>query len=318
MFFVILFLAIGVLALYKGASLLVSYASSLAAKLGVSTAVIGLSVVALAGILPELSIGITASFSGGNDLIIGNAIGSSILKVAFVFGLAAMVSPIKIQSSTLRHEFPWLMLAAVLIYFLAFDLTISRGDAVILILLGIAFQWYSIRTSKAEMRKELGTQKHARRSREAIKTGRTWTKIALGLLLIVLGAKLFVDSSLALAVQFGVSELLIGILVIAIGASVPELVISLVSAVKHQPGLGIGNIIGSNVMNIHVVVGIAALISPLAIHPDLLIMDFPAFIFATILAAVFFKSSHKLSRFEGGVLVLGYLLYVVYSIKFWG
>ncbi|MDZ4221798.1 MAG: hypothetical protein U1C18_02890, partial [Patescibacteria group bacterium] len=225
-FFVVLFLVIGILALYKGADLLVSYSSMLAAKIGVSTAVVGLSVVALAGILPELSIGITASFSGGNDLIIGNAIGSSILKVAFVFGLAAMIAPIKIQLSTLKHEFPWLMLAAVLIYFLAFDLAISRVDGIILILLGIAFQWYSIHISKAETRKGLGAQKHARKSTRALKTGRTWTKVVLGLVLIVLGAKLFVDSSLALAVQFNVSELLIGILVIAIGASIPELVIS--------------------------------------------------------------------------------------------
>ncbi len=318
MFFVILFLAIGVLALYKGADLLVSYASSLAAKMGVSTAVVGLSVVTLGGIMPELSIGITASLASGTDLIIGNALGSSILKLALVFGLAAIVAPIKIQASTLKHEFPWVMLAAVLIYFLAFDLLISRGDAIILILLGIAFQWYSIRTSHAEMRKTLGKHKHQRRKEEALRTARAWARIALGLILIILGAKLFVDSSLALAEQFHVSELLVGILVIAIGASVPELVVTLVSAVKHQPGIGIGNIIGSNVMNIHLVVGVAALIKPLEIHPDLLIMDFPAFIFAAILVAALFKSHHKLTRFEGAVLVMGYLLYAMYSIKFWG
>lgn len=317
-FFAILFLAIGVLALYKGADLLVSYASSMAAKMGVSTAVVGLSVVTLGGIMPELSIGITASLAGGSDLIIGNAIGSSILKLAFVFGLAAMIAPIKIQGSTLKHEFPWVMLASVLIYFLAFDLVISRGDAIILIVLGIAFQWYSIRTSHQEMRTALGKTKHARRKKEALKTSRAWARIALGLVLIILGAKLFVDSSLALAAQFNVSELLVGILVIAIGASVPELVVTLVSAVRHQPGIGIGNVIGSNVMNIHLVVGVAALIKPLGIHPDLLVMDFPAFIFAAILVAVLFKSHHKLTRFEGAVLVFGYLLYAVYSIKFWG
>ncbi|OJI06296.1 hypothetical protein BK004_04345 [bacterium CG10_46_32] len=317
-FFVVLFLVIGVLALYKGADLLVSQSSALAAKMGVSTAVVGLSVVALGGIMPELSIGIAASFGHANDLIIGNAIGSSILKLALVFGVAAIIAPIKIQESTLKHEFPWVLLASVLIYFLAFDLTISRGDAMILILLGIAFQWYSIWHSKKEMQKELGKQKHKRRSRAALKTGRAWVKIVLGLVLIILGAKLFVDSSLALALYFHISELLIGVLVIAIGASIPELVVTLVSAIKHQPGLGIGNIIGSNVMNIHVVVGVAALISPLSIHPDLLIMDFPTLIFTAILVAVLFKSSHRLSRFEGVVLVMGYLLYVVYSIKFWG
>ncbi len=317
-FFAILFLALGVLALYKGALLLVSRASSLAAKMGVRTAVVGLSVVTLGGITPELSIGITASLAQANDLIIGNAIGSSILKLALVFGVAAAIAPLRIHASTLKHEFPWVMLAAVLIYFLAFDLEISRGDAIILILLGIAFQWYSIHRSHAEMRKELGAHKHARRKKEALKTGRAWVRIALGLILIILGAKLFVDSSLALAAQFGVSELLVGILVIAVGASIPELVVTLVSAAKHQPGIGIGNVIGSNVMNIHLVVGIAALISPIAINPDLLVLDFPAFIFAAILVAALFKSHHTLTRFEGAVLVMGYLLYAVYSVKFWG
>jgi len=308
---------VGVFALYKGADLLIDHSSSLAAKFGVSTLVIGITVITIGGIMPELSIGITSSFAGANDLIIGNALGSSILKLGFVLGLAALIAPISIKESTLKHEFPWLMLAASLIYLLAFDLVISRGDAVILIILGIAFQWYSIRTSQKEMLEELGKQKYKKRKEQVIRTGKTWTKIVLGLLLVIIGAKLFVDSSLAFAIEFDISQLLVGIIIIAIGTSIPELVVTTLSAARHEPAVGIGNIIGSNVMNIHLVVGIAALIHPLAIHPDLLIFDFPMFIFFTILVSVLFKSSHRLSRFEGTVLLAGYAMYFVYSIKFW-
>ncbi|PJC40931.1 MAG: hypothetical protein CO042_01135 [Parcubacteria group bacterium CG_4_9_14_0_2_um_filter_41_8] len=317
-FFVILFLLIGVLALYKGADLMIDHSSALATKFGVSTVVIGITVITLGSIMPELSIAITSSLSNANDLIIGNALGSSILKLGFIFGLAAIISPISIKESTLKHEFPWIMLASVLIFFLAFDLTISRGDAMLLIALGILFQWYSVKVSQREVLEDIGKHKMKKRKKKAMKSSKAWIKIIIGLLLIIGGAKLFVDSSLAIALWLGVSQLFVGIIIIAIGASIPEFMVTIMSAVRHHPGLGIGNIIGSNVMNVHLVVGIAALIKPLKIHPDLLIFDFPAFIFFAILAAVMFKSSHKLSRFEGGVLVVGYILYFIYSVKFWG
>jgi cation:H+ antiporter len=317
LFFIILFLLLGGLALYKGADLLIGVSSSIAAKMGVSTVVVGLSVVAIGGIMPELSIGINASLAGANDLIIGNALGSSVLKLGLVFGIAALISPMTVQSSTLKHEFPWLGLAAVLIYLLAFDLSISRGDALILILLGIAFQWYSIRVSQREVLHEIGKQKQQERKEEVLRTRRSWFKIVLALALIILGAKLFVESSLYIAGAFGISELLAGIIIIALGTSIPELAVTVLASARHTPSIGIGNIIGSNVMNIHAVVGIAALIRPISIHPDLLIFDFPVFIFFTILISVLFASSHRLTRLEGGLLVVGYLGYVVYSIKFW-
>lgn len=316
--FVVLFLIIGALALYKGADLVVDYSSQLAAKLGVSTLVIGLTVITLGGIMPELSIGITSSLAKANDLIIGNALGSSILKLGLIFGVAAIISPINIKDSTLKHEFPWVILAAVLIFFLAFDLTISRGDAIILILLGIVFQAYSIHVSQREMLKNIGKQKVASRKKKAMRSPKYWVRIALGVVLIICGAKLFVDSSLAIAQALEIPELFIGIFVIAVGVSIPEFMVAIMSSLRHHPGLGIGNIVGSSVMNVHFVVGIAALIHPLEIRPDLLILDFPMFIFFSILAAVLFKSSHKLSRIEGGVLVAGYFLYLIYNIGFWG
>ena len=136
-FLIILFLVIGMLALYKGADLLVKNASELAAKLGISTVVVGLTVVTIGTIMPEFIVAITSSLKGANDLIIGNALGTTMFSFGLILGLAALINPLAIKDSVLKHEFPWIGLYAVVIYLLAFDLVISRGDAVILILLGI-------------------------------------------------------------------------------------------------------------------------------------------------------------------------------------
>ncbi|MEK7164380.1 MAG: calcium/sodium antiporter [Patescibacteria group bacterium] len=317
-FLLVVLLMIGGWALYKGADLIVDHASHLAAKLGVSTAVVGLTGVALAGVLPEFSIGITSALANANDLIIGNALGSSVLKLALVLGLAALIYPLAIQTSILRHEIPWLLLATVFVFFLAWDLTISRNDGLMLIILAVGFEWYCIRTARRDLLLEVGQRQVVLNRRRPLERGRVWLKIALGLLLIILGAKLFVDSSLSLAHYWGVSQLFVGMLVIALGTSLPELVVTIMAAVRHQAALGIGNIIGSNVMNIFLVVGATALINPLRVHPDLLIFDFPMLIFFTLLASLMFKSHHRLTRLEGAFLVLGYVVYFVYSVKFWG
>jgi len=315
--FTVFFLIIGIVALYKGSDLIIDNSSRLAARLGVSTVVVGLTVVTLGGITPELSIATTSYFSDASDLIIGNVLGSSILKLGLVFGLAAMISPMSIKESTLRREFPWIILASVLIFLLAYDLTIGRLDAVFLIALGIIFQVYSVKVSQREVLEDIGEKKKEKKKKKTLKSYSCWIKIIIGLVLITLGAKLFVSSSLAIATALSVSEILVGIIIVAFGASLPEFVVTIMSAVRHQSGLGIGNIIGSNVMNVHLVAGVAALIRPLKIHPDLIIFDFPMFVFFSVLTAVLFKSSHKLSRFEGGLLVFGYMLYAIFSVKLW-
>ncbi len=304
-------------ALYKGADLLIDHASSLAARMGVSTVVIGLTVVSVGTILPELFVALNASIQGANDVIIGNALGTTIFNFGMILGIAALMNPIAIQDSVLKHEFPWVMLYAVVIYFLAFDLVISRGDALILLLLAVAFIWFSVTQSQKDVLEELGKTKTKQRKKAVLKTSKSWLKIGLGLLLIVGGAKLFVDSALAFASFLGVSELLAGLLIVAIGTSLPELVTTIMASARHQPAVGVGNIIGASTMNIFLIVGLAALIRPISIHPDMLVFDFPMVIFFTILISVLFKSSHKLSRFEGALLVAGYIMYFVYSIKFW-
>ncbi len=316
-FFVILFLVIGILALYKGADLLVGHASNLAAKLGISTVVVGLTVVTIGTTMPELIVAITSSINGANDLIIGNALGTTAFSFGLILGLAALINPIAIKDSVLKNEFPWVMLYAVVIYLLAFDLTISRGDAVLLILLAIGFVWYSVSQSQKTVLEELGMQRVKSRAKKSMKTSKAWFRVILGILLIIGGAKLFVDSALSVAEIFNVSQFLVGLLVIAIGTSLPEMVTTIMAAARHQPAVGVGNIIGSTTMNVFLIIGIASFIRPITIHPDMLIFDFPIVIFFTILISVLFASSHRLTRFEGGLLVFGYVMYVVYSIKFW-
>tara|TARA_Y100000310_G_C20684739_1_gene818209 strand:+ start:2618 stop:3577 length:960 start_codon:yes stop_codon:yes gene_type:complete len=316
-FFVILFLIIGIIALWKGADLLVKYASQLAARLGVSTIVVGLTLVTFGTVLPEFTVAIISSINNANDLIIGNALGTTAFSFGLILGLAALINPIAIKDSTLKHQFPWIGLYAVVIYLLAFDLTISRPDGVLLLLLGAAFVWYAIYKSKLEKIKEKGKQSVRRVQKKTLTTGKSWIKIIIGILLVVGGAKLLIDSALGLAQSFGASELIMGILVVAIGTSLPELVTMIMAAHRHEPAVGVGNVIGSATMNVFAIVGVASLIRPISIHPDMLIFDFPAVIFFVILISVFFASSHRLTRFEGALLIVGYIGYVIYSLKFW-
>ena len=140
----------------------------------------------------------------------------------------------------------------------------------------------------------------------------------MGLVLVVLGAKLFVDSAMALAGKLGVSELLIGILIIAIGTSLPELATTLIASWRRKAEIGVGNVIGANTLNVFFILGAAALIKPIVVHPDLYIFDFPMVIFFAILVSLLFKTHHRLSRLEGVALIMGYMFYLIYSIKFWG
>lgn len=304
---------IGVLGLFKGAALIVTNASCLAAKLGVSSLIIGSCVIAFGTIMPELVVVITSSLKGFSDLVVGNALGTTIFNIGMVLGLAAIVNPISIQKSVLRHEFPWFLLYAVVIYALAYDLLISRQDAIILLALAVLFVWYSVKFSHREVLNALGV-KH----RKTLPPQCSWPKLFLGLALVVLGAKLFVDSAAILAAKLGVSELLIGILIVAIGTSLPELATAVVSSARHKAQVGVGNVIGANTLNVFFILGIAALIKPIPIHPDLYVFDFPMVIFFAILVSLLFKTHHRLSRFEGVVLVVGYIFYLIYSIKFWG
>lgn len=300
---------LGVAALFKGADLVVDHSSSLAAKWGVSVVGIGLSVVALATVMPELTVAIMSSLRGASDLVIGNALGTTIFNIGIVLGIAALVNPIYIHKSTLQHEVPFFFLYAVVIFFMAYDLVISRSDALVLIVLAVLFVWYSIHESRHTFVSQFGS---------GFVRSHSWPYIFLGLGLVVLGAKLFVNSSLVLAAKFGLSEFLVGVIVVAIATSLPELLTTVMASARHKAEVGIGNIIGANTLNVFFILGVAAFIHPIRIHPDLLIFDFPMVIFFAIIISMMLKTSHRLTRLEGAFLVAGYIMYFVYSIKFWG
>ena len=317
-YWTILLLTVGALSLYKGADLVVDNSSTLAARFGISTIVVGLSIVTFGTVLPELTIAVITSFNKANDVVLGNALGTTVFSLGMILGLAALINPIAIKRSILRHEFPWLIMYSVLIYFLAWDLLISRGDAVILILLGFVFLWYSVRQSHKQILEEVGKRRLEERVERAQKNRRNYFFVFLGAVLIVIGAKLFIDSALFLAEAAGVSQLLVGILIVAIGTSLPELATTVTAAARKQAAVGVGNVIGSSALNVFFILGVASLIHPISVHRDMLYFDFPMVIFFTILISVLFRSSLRLSRVEGGLLVAGYILYFVYSIKFWG
>lgn len=318
MLFLIIFLfALGLLALCKGADLIVSFSAPAAVRWGVPLAVIGIAVVSFGTVLPELAVVIMAALSGANDLIVGNALGTFIFNLGIVLGIAALRNPLPIQGSILRHEFPWLLLSGAVIYFLSYDLLISRPDAIVLIVLALIFIWYSIRQNR---------EHHAEQAQAHLSgaisnyhsTARVWIKLIVGLSLLVIGAKLFVGSIIDLSKYLHLGEFLVGVLIVAIGTSLPELATAYLASARRRAGLGIGNIIGASTMNVTWILGVAALINPIKIHPDLLIFDFPAMIFFAIIVLLLFKSNHRLSRLEGAALIALYIGYFIYSLKFWG
>lgn len=308
---------LGLAALVKGADLVVAFSAPTAARWGVPLAVIGLSIVSLGTILPELSIGIMAAARGANDIIVGNALGTFVFNLGVIFGIAALRNPMPVKGSILRHEFPWLALAAALVYFLSYDLVISRPDAVLLIILAIVFIWYSVRAGREHHQWQ--AEAHIRHFLpEYHSARRAWVKLLIGLALVVIGAKLFVGAAVDLAEYLHLSEFLVGVIIVAIGTSLPELATTYLASARRQASLGIGNIIGASSMNVFLVLGAAALINPIKIHPDLLIFDFPALIFFAVITSLFFKSHHRLSRVEGAALLALYGGYFIYGLKFWG
>ena len=312
----IFLLILGLVLLIYGADKLVEGASSVAAKLGVSAFIIGLTVVAFGTSMPEMVVNIIASFSGNSGLAIGNVIGSNTINILVVVGITAIVRPLTVLGSTIRIEIPYSLLAAVVLFFLANDMLIdgaeasilSRVDGLILVTFLGLFLYYTYYSAKSD--------KYAPVAQ--VKDRKNYISILMivgGILGLYFGGKLIVDSATEIARSLGVSDAIIGLTVVAVGTSLPELVTSVVAAYKGNADIAIGNVLGSNIFNIFMVLGISSLIRPLPFYPAANI-DIVVAGLASILLFVFalFGKGQKISRIEGSVFVIIYLVYLVYLV----
>lgn len=306
------FVLLGFLSLIFGANWLVDGASALAKKYNVPDLVIGLTIVALGTSAPELVVNVIASINGYPDIVLGNIIGSNNFNLFIILGLSGLVFPLVVQSSTAWKEIPMAIGAVALVFFMANDffmsesVAISRVDGIILLVLFVAFLYY-VFTQTKNIQSENGNVSY-----QAKPLWKIWTLILIGLAGLILGGQLVVDNGVKIAQLLGLSEKIIGLTIIAAGTSLPELVTSLVAATKRNTDIAIGNVIGSNIFNLLLILSISSIISPIKysvnFNVDLLIL-----LFGSLFLLLFMVTGKrkKLDRWEAGSLFVFYITYTV-------
>ena len=311
-------LIIGFVLVLKGADWLVNGASSLAKRLNVSDLVIGLTVVAFGTSAPELAINIFASANDNTELAIGNVLGSNLFNILIILGVSSIIAPMTVHSNTIFKEIPFSLLAALVLGFIANDIfidnqvssVISRSDGLVLLSFFAIFTYYSLIIAKQSTSDDVGI----------INEVPMWKAVgftALGLVALVGGGKLLVDSAVDIARFWGVRESVIGLTILAMGSSLPELATSVVAARKGMSDIVIGNVVGSNIFNIFLVLGVSATIKPLPVNPSSNIDELMVVLMTVIL--FFFIYNHKenqVTRVHGIIFVSIYAVYLTYLLVF--
>jgi len=313
----LLLIVAGLVLLIWGADRFVHGAASAARNLGIAPLLIGLTVVAFATSAPEILVSVVAALQQEPGLAFGNAIGSNIVNIGLVLGLTAMIRPIKLESDTLRREMPALLAVSLLTVSLFLDTFLSRIDGIVMLTgLVIVMVWLARLGLRSADNDPIAIDFDAEiPSDVTMLMAVFWLIVGLGTLLV--GAELLVDGAIGVAKLLGVSEVVIGITIVAFGTSLPELAVSLASALKGEYGLAIGNIVGSNIFNLLAVIGVAATISPAALAPSVLSLHiFVMVAFTLVLFAMTYDYDGKaqLSRLEGLALFIAYIAYDGYVI----
>ncbi|MBN2524569.1 MAG: calcium/sodium antiporter [Bacteroidales bacterium] len=315
MFIQILLLILGLVLLITGANWLVDGASALAKKYKVSDLTIGLTIVAFGTSAPELAVNSFASLQHYQDIVFGNVIGSNNFNLFFILGLAGIITPLSVQSNTVWKEIPLSFVAIGLLFLMANDFLspgvclLTRFDGLLLLMLFGLFLYYVYRQLKTDkMRAETSVKRFS-----GIKV---WAMILIGLVLLVAGGRLVVVKAVQMAAIMGISEKIIGLTIVAAGTSLPELATSVVAAIKRNNDIAVGNIIGSNIFNIFLILSVSSLINPIVYDPKFntglyLLAGGTAFLFI----AMFTGQKKKLDRWEAGILLISFFLYNTFILS---
>jgi len=306
------FLILGLLALFIGAEGLIKGSSALALKLGITPLVVGLTVVAFGTSTPELFVSLKAALLGNTSITLGNVIGSNIANIALILGTASLIRPLDVHANVIRKEIPIMIAFTILLVFILLDGEVGFVDGLIFVLVLIAYITINIKLARKEKNAEVETEfKEGLKVKHGVPLSIIF--IVGGLGLMILGANFFVTSSISIAKAIGVSDAIIGLTVVAIGTSLPELVTAVVASYKKESDIAVGNVVGSNIFNIIGILGITALIT--SINADELnFVDFGVMILTAILLFPLSKTGFKISRLEGAFLVVGYLVYMFYLL----
>jgi cation:H+ antiporter len=303
----LVFIVVGIALVLWGADRLTDGAVALADRMGISQVVIGLTVVAMGTSMPEFTISLLSAIKGTTGLAVGNVIGSNIFNSLLIVGTSAVVAPMLILKSTVRKDIPFALVASVMLYLLSQDGQISRWDAAILFVFFMIFMTITIKESKSADSKKEDTQ---------IKSIKVWKAVAfllIGLTGLILGSNIFVNGATKLATTLGVSDAVIGLTIVAGGTSLPELATSVVASRKGNSGIAIGNVLGSNVFNILMILGITGLITPMSIH-GITQVDLTMLVVSMILLWLFSFTKYRIERWEGAILSILFIGYIVYLI----
>lgn len=314
----ILFFIVGLVFLIIGAEALVRGASRLAAVLGISPLIIGLTVVAFGTSSPELAVSVKAALSDQASIAVGNVVGSNIFNVLFILGLSALIAPLVVSQQLVRLDVPLMIALSVIVLLLSLDGKVGRADGLMLFGGLVVYLWFLIYQSRKERVEvideyvqEFGTEKQA-------KPG--WIKniafVLGGLLLLVIGSRWLVNGAVSFAQYLGVSELVVGLTIVAAGTSLPEVVTSVIAALRGERDIAVGNVVGSNLFNIMGVLGLASIVAPtgIAVSTAVIGFDIPVMIAVALACLPIFFTGNVISRQEGVLLLGYYLAYTLYLV----
>lgn len=313
----LIILAFGLAILIYGAEYLVKGASSLASRLGVTPLFIGLTIVAFGTSTPELTVNLYAALTGSTDLAVGNIVGSNIANILLILGVAAVITPLAVKSSTVWKEIPFALLGGVLLFALGADVLVSggatdaltRGEGFALLGVFVIFMYYVFGLAKTGRSD----------ATEPVETYPVWKSlvfIAVGLTGLILGGKFLVDQAVYLAALIGLSETVIGLTVVAIGTSLPELATTVIAARRGQVDIAVGNVVGSNIFNIFWILGLTAVIAPLPM-PTTFLTDivFEVFVSTLLFAVLFIGRRHTITHWEGWTFLALYAGYIIFLLS---
>lgn len=315
----LILLAVGLLGLFFGGEWLIKGASRLARSFGVSALIVGLTVVSFGTSLPELIVSLNAALRGSSDIAIGNVVGSNIANIGLILGVTGLIYPIVVRRSLLQRDMPIMLGVMFISYLMILDGEISRIDGGLLFLGLLMFMGLMVLIAWRENHKPLSATEQAALEAEegpAIKKsqrGREVVRLVAGLAVLVIGARLTVDNAIDIARIIGVSELVIGITLVALGTSLPELAASGIAAMRHQSDIAIGNVLGSNIFNVLSILGITALVKPITVNPR--IIDFDGLIMLGFgLLLIPFVWNRHINRIEAGILLVAYIAFIVATV----
>lgn len=301
--------AIGLVMIYFGANWLINGSVAIAKRFNISHLIIGLTIVSFGTSTPELTVSLSAALSGYNDVTMGNIVGSNIANIGLILGVAAILSPIVVAKTTIRREVPIMIIVAILIIPLSIDNQISQIEGVLMVLGVVCFTVFSYKLAKKEKTQDLPLETVSDENERSLK--KSLALIGLGSGFLIVSSFITVDNAVIIAESFGVPNLIIGITLLAVGTSLPELITTVMAMKKGHTDLSVGNIIGSNIFNILAIAGTSAAVAGISINPEL-IRDYLIMIVFSLALIPIMRSGLSINKIEGVMLLVGYVSYCVF------